>query len=338
MPTIHINNWINEIQRNIDYWYSSYGLNPANFNITTLPNPPIINPNILNHNLTSCCPTPPKSAISFAHFPEPYYGNPDDLILKSAVILFFNPGPAGNDQLHGNLTTPNTFNHKYNLCRNNYFNLSSTNNFCSGTYNRFIRPKTNQINSVLSFVPNISEYNPLFMDIVPWHSDNFDGLDSNRFNIPATLREAKIMVFLPAILNALNTKITQYAKKFNEKKIILFCVGSKYSKENILSSIGFNDITTTIQLINNPFPNINPPNLPYTILNSNGDISVDSKSKIKVWSITGSKILDDIDVDQETRLTLNDKEIVILNVWNMARSMDIPQNIGPTIENIIQQI
>ncbi len=147
MPSNYINNWITEIQVKIDYWYNNF--RPGNFYITPLliqkkllPNPPAINPQILNHHLTSCCPRPPRSPISFAHFPEPYYGNPDDQILKSAVVLFLNPGPAGNDQLHGNLTSQNTFNHKYNLCRNNYFNLSSTYKFCDGTLKRFIGPKT----------------------------------------------------------------------------------------------------------------------------------------------------------------------------------------------------
>ncbi len=74
------------------------------------------------------------------------------------------------------------------------------------------------------------------------------------------------------------------------------------------------------------------------MLNSNGDISVDSKSKIKVWKTNGLKIMDNLEVDEETRLKLNNQEIVVFNIWNMARSMDIPLNIGPTIENIIKQL
>jgi hypothetical protein len=344
MPSIYINNWIKEIQGKIDYWYNNYS--PVNFYITPLlkqkkkwiPNTPIIDARILNHHLTSCCPSPPKSQISFNHFPEPYYGNPDDQILKSAVILFFNPGAPGNDQLLGNFKTVDTFNNKYIACGCNYFHLSSSGNFCDNTIKRFIKPKTKQLNSILSFVPNISNYEPLFMDLVPWHSDKFDGLDFGRFTEPATIEEIKKNVFIPAILNAINTSITHHANKVADNKIIVFCVGAKYSKEHILSSVGFNDITSTIQLINNPFPSFSPQTLPYTMLNSNGDISVDSKSKIKVWKSIGSNIIDNVEVDENTRVILNNKEIVVFNIWNMARSMDIPLNIGPTIENIIQQL
>ena len=344
MPSNYLNNWIDEIQSKIDYWYNNYS--PGNFYITPLskkkkkwiPVTPKIDKRILNHHLASCCPSPPKSPISFAHFPEPYYGNPYDNILKSAVVLFFNPGPPNDDQLLGNLKSLDTFNNKYITCKNKYVDLSSSGNFCKGTVDGFIKPKTKQLNSILSFIPNISDSKALFMDIIPWHSDRFDGLDFGRFTEPATIEEIKKNVFIPAILNAINTSITHHANKVTDNKIIVFCVGAKYSKEHILSSIGFNDITSTIQLINNPFPSFRPQTLPYTMLNSNGDISVDSKSKIKVWKSIGLNIIDNVELDEDTRVILNNKEIVVFNIWNMARSMDIPLNIGPTIENIIQQL
>jgi hypothetical protein len=297
-----------------------------------------VNPNILNHDLTSCCPTPPKSPISFAHFPEPYYGNPDDLISKSAVVLFFNPGEAGVDQLHGNLSSADTFNSKYNFHHNNYFDLASNFNFCRATVKGFIIPKTRQLNRVLDFINNISEKKPLFMDLIPWHSENFNGLDLPRFSIPNSIVQAKKMVLIPAIMNALNTEITAYANQFSKNKIVLLCVGAKYSKESILSTIGFKDITTSIQLINNPFPNLTPPNLPHTILNSNNDISADSISKIKIWKINGCDFIKSIELDHDTETNISNKEIIIINVWNMARSMDIPQNIGPTLDHILRNI
>jgi hypothetical protein len=105
-----------------------------------------------------------------------------------------------------------------------------------------------------------------------------------------------------------------------------------------LSKIGFKDITTSIQLINNPFPNLAPPNLPHTILNSNNDISADSISKIKIWKINGCAFIKSIELDHDTETNISNKEIIIINVWNMARSMDIPQNIGPTLDHILRNI
>jgi hypothetical protein len=338
MPSHYLNNWIQEIQEKIDYWNLNFPLVPNSFAITPLPSLPVLNSNILSHDLTSCCPTPPKSPISFAHFPEPYYGDPDDFVSKSAVVLFFNPGDGGVDQLHGNVSSANTFCSKYNQHQNNYFDLARNYNFCRTTVNSFIIPKTRQLNVALSFIHNISDKKPLFMDLIPWHSKNFNGLDLPRFSNPNTIAQAKKMVFIPAILNAMNTEITAYLSKFSKNKIVLICVGAKYSKESILSTIGFKDITSNIRLVNNPFPNLAPPNLPYTILSSNNDIIVDSISKMKIWKVSGSEFVKDIELDQESVGNISSKEIIVINVWNMMRSMDIPQNIGLTLDHILQNI
>ncbi len=61
------------------------------------------------------------------------------------------------------------------------------------------------------------------MDLVPWHSDKFDGLDFNRFTDLAIIEEAKEKVFLPAILNAINSRITQHANINKNNKVIFLC-------------------------------------------------------------------------------------------------------------------
>ena len=148
MATPFVNIWINRIENSIKYWITTYPVGPYPFVITPLPAPAVVSPNVLSHRIASCCPSPPKPAISFDHFPEPYYGNPDDHIQKSAVVLFYNPGPSGPDQLLGNLA-PGSFHRNYLAHRRNYFSMSSAFCFCTGTINRFINPKTNQLNNLL---------------------------------------------------------------------------------------------------------------------------------------------------------------------------------------------
>ena len=99
MPSALVNLWITDIQNKIDYWFNNYPTTPGIFAITPLPHAPLIHPDILSHSVSSTCPSPPFPHISFDHFPEPYYGNPDDDIEKLAVVLFYNPGPSGASQL-----------------------------------------------------------------------------------------------------------------------------------------------------------------------------------------------------------------------------------------------
>ena len=135
MASIFISNWIKHTDKKIQYWFLNYHAAHPMFNITPLPALPIINSNVLNHNLTSCCPSPIFPAISFKHFPEPYYGNPDDSIEKLAVVLFYNPGPTDNNQLIGNMAV-GSFHNKYLINEQSYYNLSSNLDFCNNTIDR----------------------------------------------------------------------------------------------------------------------------------------------------------------------------------------------------------
>jgi len=327
MPSIYITNWINDIQNKIDFWFNNFPINPGLFNITNLPLPPIVNPNILNHNLTSCCPTPPQSQISFSHFPEPYYGNPKDDVLKLAVVLFFNPGAAGVNQLLGNIGL-NTFHSNYLTCGSNYYNLSTRLMFLNVTINKFWKPKSMQIQNLLNcIIPDSINYEPLFMDLIPWHSTNFNGLVNNRFILPSTLAEAKQMIFLPAIFNAANSKVSEYVNTLNESKnkIVLFCVGSLYSRQNYLRQIGFKDITNTI-----------PGIFPHTIIQNNVIHAFTNSKILKVWKISGGDLLENEEIKETNEI--KEKEIIIINLWTKNVGMNIPKNICQTIKHILHNI
>ena len=336
MTSKFIKNWKKDIQNKINFWFNNYLNNPSSFQISNSANTPM--KNILSYHLTSCCKTSTESQISFDHFPEPYYGNPDDNILKSAVVLFFNPGEADDNQLLGNANTSCTFHARYNAANNNYYKLASKLNFCDNTIKKFWNIKLRQLNKILSeIIPNNDLGLPLFMDLIPWHSKEFKGLVESRFKNSYVIEEAKRMVFIPAFLNAINTKLNRYLHE-DQNSVILMCVGAKYSRDNILSSLGFKDISDTINTINNPFPNLSPPNLRFTILNSNNDICVDSKSKLKIWKCQGKVFLDGIKIDNEASELLFKKDLIIINIWTIAKGMDIPSNIGSTIKSVLDGI
>lgn len=326
--TTYIETWIKKIQKQYDYWFDQY------------PVVPVINPEILSHNLTSCCQGPGDQEISFAHFPEPYYGNPDDDVRKSAVVLFYNPGPMHKDQLR----YASEFLAKYESNNCNYNELSSNFCFVGRTIKDFITPKTKQINSLLSDI-RVQDTVPLFMDLIPWHSTKFKGIDVHRYSHENTLKEAKEMVFIPAILNAVNTDISQYVNTLknscNKNKIILFAIGAKYSSDELLELLGFKDITNRIQLMNNPFPNLNPPeNLHYTLLSSKGEISIDLKSKIRIWSVMGSEFIKGFDSEELQLSGINNKEIFIINTWTLQQDMNIPHDnyCNLTLKHILQTL
>ncbi len=325
MASLFINTWVKDIQKKIDYWYNNFTLTPHVFRITLLPAAPVINPNILNHNITSCCPSPQFPPISFEHFPEPYYGNPDDDIEKLAVCLFYNPGPQGADQ-HITARGTGTFYNNYAMCGNNYNMLSSTLSFCVGTINRFWIPKTNQLLNLFNCLNFKKEdLNPLFIDLIPWHSNTFKDIDFNRFATANTLQEVKNNVLIPAILNANNSSISHYLNSINKtnNKIVLFAIGAKYSRNNYLTSLGFQDITSTI-----------PNNLPNTVI-VNGDIHANGPNKIvKIWKIKINNLISqNIDLHH-----IKDKEVYIINLWTRNVGMNIPQGICDTLDHILNTI
>jgi hypothetical protein len=322
MPSDYVNDWINQTQDNIDYWFDNYLLTPNVFNITPLPNFPIISPNILNHNLTSCCPVPNFPEISFEHFPEPYYGNPDDDTKKFTVVLFYNPGPQVNEQSI-NARGNGTFYNNYYNCNNNYYNLSSELLFCDVTINRFLVPKMQQLNNLFQFIPHSLDIKPLFMDLIPWHSNKFSSLHQGRFCQPQTLSEFKTNVILPAVLNAKNSFVTDYINSIsnNKNKIILFAIGALYTNQNYLHSIGFNNITANI-------PNHQ------AHVNNNNIIVAGNNSKITIWHINSNKLLN----DHSKLAFLANKEIYIINMWTPNIGMNIPQNITMTMEHIFNNL
>lgn len=325
MASVLINNWMNDIQKKIDFWYNNYTSTAGVFVISPLPLSPVVHLDILNHNVTSACPSTNYPAISFAHFPEPYYGNPDDQIEKLAVVLFYNPGPSGDDQLLSN-NGPGTFHENYKKAGYNYFELSSNLQFCNGTINRFWNPKNNQLINLfedLSFEK--PELNPLFLDLVPWHSDKFNGVEISRYNLPNCIDELKRNVFLPAILNAQNSAISHYLNKVTNStsKIVMFAVGAKYSRDGYLSSIGFNDITDTI-----------PQLAPHTIIQGN-DIRINgSSSKMKIWKLEGGTLtIEGLNISD-----LQNKEIFIINMWTANVGMDIPRGSSETLKHVLMNL
>ena len=331
MATPFVNTWINRIENSIKYWSITYSAGPYPFVITPLPAPAVVNTNVLSHRITSCCPSPPKPAISFDHFPEPYYGNPDDDVQKTAVVLFYNPGPSGPDQLLGNLA-PGSFHSNYLAHGENYFSMSSAFRFCSGTINKFIKPKTNQLNNLIGCMDEIPlNLNPLFMDLLPWHSDKFQGFIRKRFIDPGTKNEVWENMMFTAILNAKNTSVTHYVNtlKNGGSKIVLFCIGSYY--QHVLTAIGFDDITHLIPIA-----------LPHAFFSKPGVISAYTDNKrIKVWRLNSSDLnsrIKDSDCTEDLSENLAGSDVYIINMWTTVRSMDIPQKICPVISHILHAI
>jgi hypothetical protein len=323
MASIFINNFINEIQEKINYWFNNYVQHADLFAISPLDRPIIVNPNILNHNLTSCCPSPRFPSIEFGYFPEPYYGNPDDDIEKLAVVLFYNPGPQKPEQ-HINARGIGTFYNNYLDNDSNYFQLSSNLDFCDVTINGFWNIKINQLDDLLNFL--IIENNkpqPLFLDLIPWHSQNFSGINMVRFVRIETLKEFKRNVIFPAIFNAKNTLVSNYVNQFSSStnKIVFFAVGARYSNNNILSAIGFSDFTNFI-----------PEHPEHTLVN--GTIISGNNSKIKIWKSNAD--LFDVNISNIENIT--NSEVYILNLWTPNVGMNIPRNISETIRHIFHNI
>lgn len=332
MASLFINNWINRTQNLIDYWFNNYPLAPNRFSISPTPGLPLIDSNILNHNLTSSCPTPPFPSISFEHFPEPYYGNPDDEFKKVAVVLFYNPGPQ--DELQHILSRgEGTFFDNYRLNDFNYSSLSRNLNFCLNTINSFWSPKTKQLSNLLSFLTyNKNDFQPFFMDLIPWHSKNFNGVDSDRFTLSNTLLELKLNVIIPAILNAKNSLVTDYLNKTLEgkRKIVLFAVGAKYSNQNYLQYCGFDDISTSI-----------PQMLPHVSLVNNVIQAGWPSKRLKIWKLNDNRFFSNILIenqDQELGLDLEKDDVYIVNIWNTNVGMNIPQGISDSMKHILDSL
>jgi hypothetical protein len=324
MATPFITNWIKETDLEIDYWVNNYLKAPHLFSVTGTPHLPIINANVLRHNLTSCCPTPNFPKISFEHFPEPYYGNPDDSAEKLAVVLFYNPGPQGIDQ-HINSRGPDTFYDKFIANGHSYCSLSTHLNFCSNTINNFWNPKNVQLNNLLNFIPfNSHELKPLFMDIIPWHSPSFKGLLNARFTLPNTIDEFKSKVIIPATFIAKNSLITRYVNSLPSKtnKIVLLAIGALYSNGLYLNQIGFNNITNTI-----------PAHIGHVMINQR--IITGNNSKITIWHITGNHLKSELN---DNISELSNKNIYIINLWTPNIGMNIPGAIQVTFNHILQNL
>jgi hypothetical protein len=327
MATPYITNWIRDIENKIDFWVTTYPARPLLFTITPLPATPVINPNILSHRITSCCPSPPMPLISFSHYPEPYYGNPDNSVIKSAVVLFYNPGGYSDIQVLGNML-PNSFHQKYLAHGSHYYHLSAAFDFCTGTVNRFIIPKTSQVNNLIGCMVMVPQnVQPLFMDMIPWHSNGFIGVDKIRFALPGTIVEARKRVLLPAIFNAENSLLTHYLNSLQNGrgKTVLLSVGANYSR-HFLPALGFHDVTRLI-----------PDNPPVSVVNGGGDILAFLPfKKVKVWKINTSEVIDSFD---EMEITLQNREIFVINAWySTGRTMNIPIDICPTIAHILNHI
>jgi|688.fasta_scaffold438426_1 hypothetical protein len=260
---------------------------------------------ILNNNLASSCRTP----VDFNFFPEPYYGDIDDTVKKSAVVLLYNPGPPDPLQNYHN-HLPGSFkdiltHHK------SYYELSKNLHFCINTIIGFIIPKTRQLNNLLSGigVQLKEDCKPLFMDIVPWHSNIFNGFNHN-FNTIDTLNEFRKNVILPAILNAKNTVFNDFLNKKSSDKIVFFAVGAIYSRGLLLQRIGFNCINVT-------FPFALAPN-------------------VSVWKINTNDLKIDFIEENQDLNEIKDKEVFIINIWTPNIGMNIPVN--DNICNCISEI
>ena len=144
MATNYIDFWIKDIQSKIDFWFNNFSAMRGIFSISPLPLAPAVDARVLNHNITSTCPSPKYPSISFEHFPEPYYGDPDDDVEKLAVVVFYNPGPSGSDQLLS-ARGAGTFYDNYINSESDYYTLSKNLNFCLGTINGFWLPKNDQL-------------------------------------------------------------------------------------------------------------------------------------------------------------------------------------------------
>lgn len=328
--SLFIKNWQAEIQTKIDAWLidkSTTSLKTTLFKISPLGTPVIHNPLILNHYITSCCPEPTFHPISFDHFPEPYYGDPSDELEKLTVVLFYNPGPSGDDQLYNN-TSAGSFLTNYTKCGNNYSQLSSKLLFCAPTINSFWNTKNKQLLNLFHDLDvEIEGVSPFFLDLIPWHSNRFSGVDKVRISSPETKKEIINNVILPAACIAKNSVITRFYNDLHcsDNGIIIFAVGSlysKYSNGSFLSVIGFKDITSN--LINSS-----------GIIGCNNEIRIIKENKqkgtFKIWH----KNSDDLEYHDAIETKLKGQDIFIINMWTPNIGMNIPKDSADILYQIL---
>jgi hypothetical protein len=351
--TNYVKNWIKRVDYAVEYWRK----NPKKLDTWQK----FINDkNTYSNLITSCVAqrnshklTPKEYQIDINSFPEPYYGNPDDSIEKTAVVLFYNPG-GSNFHLFRSAQGKGTFFTKYYNNKLSYSKLSSLPGFKGfigpvskkNTLTHFIAPKKNSLHKILNncgMSPVTGE--PFFLDLVPWHSEKFGLFDMKLFKQNA-FRQALQNVFIPAILNANNSLFSYEARARSKGKniIVFFCVGALYSKvgknSGILEVCGFKDVTSGISLIKNKVP------IPYTMITRAGDLTFDTSSFLRVWKISWGYLktrLSGDTIDSEFFSNLDDTlsdvtEIYAINVWNRNPGMTIPANLDSTINEILNQL
>jgi hypothetical protein len=245
------------------------------------------------------------------------------------VTLFYNPGPTAPDQ-HLQANGPNSFNHRYAQHNFDYSNLASAFDFCPVTINNFINPKSHQLNQLLGFINhNEKALDPLFMDLIPWHSANFQGVDLARFNIPNVLNEFRTSILLPAAMNARNTALTNYANNIQSEsnKIVFLAIGALYTTAGLLNSVGFQNVTNHIPAAPN-----------HLLINNPNCLEIQPDVRMSVWHMSGDQLVHDS--EKLGTKHLNGAKIFIINLWNKNIGMNIPcnQHVSNTLQHVLSNI
>jgi hypothetical protein len=335
MPSNYIANWIQNIDRGVLHWMKNPHHNRISFDADPL---------ILSNHIEAC-----KPDLDIQSFPEPYYFNADDSVQKSAVVLFYNPGKSdANNHRNGQ------FHHNLNFHKGTYSTLASNVSFdkknvsfLDGT-KTFLKSKKSQLDHILNHCGcAVNEEKPLFIDLVPWHSQKFGEFDISRFSLEPAKSQAIRNVIIPAVLNAENSLLTVQASTntSDRKVVVFFCVGAKYSKfkapqPGFLEALGFRDITKNVELMNSVTKVFNA-NIRYTMLTSAGDITFDALSCVRVWKIGWEELIRNLDLsDSEWKLPNYDSnmDIYAINIWNNFQGMNIPRNLDSTINAILAQL
>jgi hypothetical protein len=347
--TNYIANWIQRVEDAVKYWRNAKNIGQWDEFIS--------DKYVYSNLITSCVSVDMQNnkqkhyRIDISSFPEPYYGNPDDSVKKSAVVLLYNPG-ASNNKLGRRPHGEDTFIFKYKKNNFNYSELSSVADFEGFLSNteEYMKKKRNSLNVILKdcSVNEIQE-NPFFMDLVPWHSKKFGHFDLVKFR--KIEKQAKLNVFIPATLIAANSRLTEIAKSIGKSKnkiVVFICVGAMYGKkEGVLKACGFNDVTDKVELMNNPMNSHSKPkfnkSIRYTMLTDAGDITYSAESYVRVWKITANELikgLDDNDFSNSILCKANNFDVVVfaINIWNRKQGMTLPENLGPTINEILKQL
>lgn len=341
MASKYINNWIQFVDSSVIYWLRRVN---NQFQYKDF----LQDKKILSVQLARCS----KNQLSHLYFPEVYYGSADDSITKLAVVLFYNPGRADQLQKFDD-SSIESFRNKFKKNKKKYSVLASKLDFAGRTKDQFFEPQKRRLKKILLACGVDKEADPFFIDLIPWHSAKFN-LNWIKFNCPVVISEAIENMLIPAVLIAKNSHLSQVGGNFRNH-IVLFCVGAKYSNpsaadlgENILSAMGFKDLTQSIELINNIPENrsklIYRPHLPRTILTSKRTVCHDGLSYLKVWSINFLELISHIDSEKRQSIedSLPDKNcdlnVVVINIWNNSQNMNIPDNIGVVVNEILKQI